>query len=115
MAGQTETPFSAPEPRLTFGLDWILLLTLVAATAAALVGYALFLPLITGELNAWLGRPAVSSEAGENRRAHIMFLLLCYAAPMILGLTVRLVHASGIAVGKRLEARAADDDDFRME
>lgn len=115
MTNQPESPFSAQQTRLTFGLDWILLLTLVAAATATLVGYALFLPSVTSELNAWLGKPAVSGDGDNNRRAHIVFLVLCYAAPMILGLAVRLVHSAGKWVALRLNAASADDENFRME
>lgn len=115
MVNQPESPFSPEQPRLTFGLDWILLLTLVAAATATLVGYALFLPSVTSEWNAWMGRPALPGEEDNNRRAHIIFLVLCYAAPMILGLAVRLVHSAGKWVAERLNARSAEDEDFRME
>ena len=101
--------------RLTFGTDWVLLLTVVAAATATLVGYALFLPAVTNEFNAWMGATTVPADDDGNRRAQIVFLMLCYAAPMILGLMARMVQLAGQKLARRLAARDEDDPQFRME
>lgn len=116
MAPRVESPFSAAlERRWTFGMDWVLLLTLVAATAATLVGYALFLPSVTNELNAWIGRSVPPGNEDQSRRAQIVFLMLCYAAPMLLGLVARLVQVAGRKLVNRLVVRDEEDPQFHMD
>ena len=118
MAPRVESPFSTgSERRWTFGMDWVLLLTLVAAASATLVGYALFLPSVTNEINAWIGRSVPPGDEDQSRRAQIVFLMLCYAAPMLLGLVARLVQIAGRQLANRLAAGDEDEDDpqFRMD
>jgi hypothetical protein len=96
-------------------MDWVLLLTLVAAATAMLAGYALFLPSVTTELNAWLGRTSAPVAEEASRRGQIVFLLLCYAAPMVLSLAARLVQVAARGLLSRLADREEDDPRFRME
>ena len=93
----------------------MLLLTVVAAATATLVGYALFLPAVTSEFNAWMGATTAPSNEDGNRRAQIVFLMLCYAAPMMLGLAARLVQLAGQTLAKRMASREDDNPEFRME
>lgn len=110
-----QSPFSPPPRKFTFGMDWMLLVMMVAAATALMFAYALFLPAVTSEFNAWLGRTVDLGEVGENRRAQIVFLMLCYSAPMILGLAARLIQIGGRMLAKRLEDKPGDDDEFSME
>jgi hypothetical protein len=80
-----------------------------------LTGYALFLPSVTSELNAWMGRVALSAEGDESRRGQVVFLILCYSGPMILGLVVRVVHLVAQKLIHLLSQPAEDDAEFRME
>ena len=96
-------------------MDWVLLLTLVAAATATLVGYAFFLPSVTSELNAWIGRSTPPSNEDDSRHAQIVFLLLCYSAPMILGLAARLVQLAVRKLALRWAVENEDDPRFRME
>ncbi len=113
---QTQSPFSTSERRsLTFGMDWLLLVTFVAAATALMLGYALFLPSVRAELNAWLGRPTEEGQLEDNRRMHIIFLMMCYSAPLVLGLVARLVHFGGRYLAERLQPADDDDSEFRME
>lgn len=116
MAPQPQSPFSAPPQRgFTFGVDWMLLLTVIMAAAAMLVGYALFLPSVTTELNAWLGRTVSPGDQDDNRRAQIVFLILCYSMPMILATAARSVQLAGRMVARLLAAEQKEDERFRME
>lgn len=116
MVAQPQSPFSPEPPRgLTFGVDWMLLLTVVMAATAMLVGYALFLPSVTTELNAWLGRTVPPGDQDENRRAQIVFLVLCYAMPMILAIAARGVQLLGRMIARRLASEDREDERFRME
>lgn len=115
MSPQPQSPFSSPPRRLTFGVDWMLLLTVVMAATAMLVGYALFLPSVTTELNAWLGRTVTPGDQDENRRAQIVFLILCYSMPMILAVAARGVQLVGRKLASRLAEGDQEDERFRME
>lgn len=114
-AQSPQSPFSPPPQKFTFGVDWILLVTMVAAATALMFTYALFLPSVTSELNAWMGRTVDLGEVGQNRRAQIVFLMLCYSAPMILGLTARLIHLGGRMLAKQMQDKPGSDDEFTME
>lgn len=111
----TQSPFSQPPKKFTFGMDWMLLVTMVSAATALMFAYALFLPSVTSEFNAWMGRTVDLGEVGENRRSQVIFLMLCYCAPMILGLTARLIHLGGQLLAKRLQDKPGSDDEFTME
>ena len=111
----TQSPFSPPPPKFTFGMDWILLVMVVVAGAALMFSYALFLPSVRSELDAWMGRTVDLGDVGENRRSQIIFLMLCYSAPMILGLAARLVQLGGRMLASRLEDKPGNDDEFTME
>ncbi len=93
----------------------MLLVTMVAAATALMFTYALFLPPVTSELFAWLGRTVDLGDVGKTRRSQIIFLMMCYSAPMILGLAARLVHLGGRMLAKRLEETSSEDDEFSME
>ena len=116
MAPQVESPFSTgSERRWTFGMDWVLLLTVVAAATATLIGYALFLPSVTSEINAWMGRSVPPGDGEQNRRDQIVFLMLCYAAPMFLAVAARVVQVVGRKLVSRMAAPIEDDAQFRMD
>ena len=112
---ETQSPFSPPPKKFTFGLDWMLMVMMVAAATALMFAYALLLPPVTSELNAWLGRTADLGEGGGTRRSQIVFLMLCYAAPMILGLVARLIQIAGRLLAKRMVEATEGDDEFSME
>ncbi len=111
------SPFLQAEPlRVKFGTIMMLLLMVVGAGAGVLIYYALQVPAITSELNAWLGRTNPVSDTASGREAHMHFLLVLYAAPLALGLFVYLLQF-GISW---FDARArsqdeSSDDAFRME
>ncbi|MGN6548128.1 MAG: hypothetical protein ACTHK7_24040 [Aureliella sp.] len=111
----TQSPFSPPPRGFTFGVDWMLLLMVVAAAGTALVGYALFLPSVTTELNAWLGRTVAPGDEDQNRFRQIVFLILCYSMPMILAAAARAVQLAGRKLASWLPREDQEDDRFRME
>jgi hypothetical protein len=41
--------------------------------------------------------------------------MLCYAAPMILGMAARLIQLAGRSLAKRMEDKSEGDDEFSME
>ena len=93
----------------------MLLVTAVAASAVLLVVYSLFLPSVTNEANAWLGRTVAPTALGDDRRAHVIFLVLCYSAPMTLALMTGIIQRLGRWVIARLFAADEVSDEFRMD
>lgn len=112
----TESPFMPTQPRFTVGISWMLLVTLVAAASSLLALRALTLPPVIAELSAWFGQTPDPGDNAANRRAQVIFLLLCYSAPLIIGLVTRIVHLSLKRVLARVDQRSQEDDEpFRME
>ena len=94
----------------------LLLLMVVSAGVALLIYYALRVPAITSELNAWLGRPDQIADRGESRRAQVTFALFLYTAPLALGLLVHLMHFAVNWLGKVTRPKAQSDEaEYRME
>jgi hypothetical protein len=112
-----DSPFLQAAPlKLGFGTVMLMLLTVVAAGAALLVWYALQVPAITSELNAWLGRPNPVVDTAEGRRAQVIFLLVVYSAPLALGIMVYMLHYFLAWLNRWSQTREdADDEPFRME
>ncbi|MFO1066827.1 MAG: hypothetical protein U0892_23455 [Pirellulales bacterium] len=116
MAEPTQSPFLEAKPKLQISLSWIFLVTIVAAATAGLTVSALMLPPVTAELYAWLGVNADAGNPAQTRRMQLGFLLLCYSAPLIVGLITRLLHLGAKRVAALMRAADGDDDDeFRME
>lgn len=112
------SPFMQTQPlRPSVNTLLILLLMVVAAGGSLLVYYALQVPAITSEWNAWLGRPDPVVDTPAGRAAQLKFLLVVYSAPLVLGLLVYGLHY----VLQLLEAwnasrqREEDDEQYRME
>ncbi len=111
------SPFMQTQPlRFSFSTIMIMLLTVVGAGVALLIFYALQVPAITSEFNAWLGRPNPVVDTGEGRAAQVKFLLVVYSAPLVLGLLVYLLHylLTLLDAWTRTEHDASDEP-FRME
>lgn len=113
----TSSPFmQSPPLRFSFSTIMIMLLMVVGAGIGLLIYYALQVPAITSEFNAWLGRPNPVVDTAEGRSAHVIFLLVVYSAPLALGMLVYLLHygLSLLDSWTRFRSRA-DDEPFRME
>lgn len=114
---KVDSPFLQAAPvTMGFGTVMIMLLTVVAAVVALLIWYALQVPAIASELNAWSGRPNPVSDTAEGRRAHVTFLLVVYSAPLALGIMVYVLNNVLAWINRRSQALdAVDDEAFRME
>ena len=113
----TESPFIKRQPiRLNFGTMLILLLMVVGAGISLLCFYALRVPAITQEINAWLGRPDAVVDRGAARQAQVTFALFVYSAPLALGILVYAIHFFVNTINRASSAvDRTDDDKFRME
>ena len=72
---------------------WMLLFSLVVCAAfSLLLMFAAHVPLISNAVNDFLGLPQTAKPDKPDRGAHLYFLLFCYASPLLLVLTVGLLH-----------------------
>lgn len=112
-----ESPFMKPQVvRLGFGTILMLLLMVVGAGVGLLIYYAMRVPAITSELNAWLGRPNPVADNAEGRAAQVTFILFVYTAPLGLGMLVYLMHFLVNWLDQRTRRyEEASDEAFRME
>ena len=101
--------------RLSFGTMMIMLLMVIGAGVGLLIYYAMRVPAITTELNAWLGRPDAVVDRGDARRAQVTFALCLYIAPLALGIFVYLVHFGVNWLNKLTAPEREADEQFRME
>ena len=114
---KVSSPFMQTQPmRFSFGMIMIMLLMVVGAGVALLIYYAIQVPAITSEFNAWLGRPNPVVDTAEGRAAQVKFLLVVYSAPLVLGLLVYLLHyVLAFFEAWTQTGRDANDEPFRME
>ncbi|MEO8268673.1 MAG: hypothetical protein ABI557_03070 [Aureliella sp.] len=114
---KVDSPFMQAAPvKLGFGTVMIMLLTVVGAGVGLLIWYALQVPAITSELNAWLGRPNPVVDTAAGRRAQVTFLLVVYSAPLALGILVYMLHYVLQWLNRWSQSREdSDDESFRME
>ena len=72
---------------------WMLLFSLVVCAAfSLLLMFAAHVPLISNAVNDFFGLPQTAKSGKPDRAAHLYFLLFCYASPLLLVLTVGLLH-----------------------
>ena len=101
--------------RLSFSSILILLLMVVFAGLGLLVYNAMNVPAITNELDAWLGRQSKTVNTADSREAQIVFVMFCYAAPLMLGILVHGLHQVINFFDRRLRQREREEDEaFRM-
>ena len=114
---QTESPFRKERGvRFGFGTMLMLLLMVVAAGIGILLFYAVRVPAITSEFNAWLGRPDAIVDREAAHKAQLQFALFVYTAPLGLGLLVHTMHYAVNWLDRVSRSSAPhEDDDFRME
>lgn len=115
---QTDSPFGSAAPvRLGWGTMMLMLLTVVGAGVGLLVYYALRVPALTSEVNAWLGRPDLVVDQAEGRRAQLVFALFVYTSPLALGIFVYVLHflLNWFDRQSRLRRQASSEEPFRME
>ena len=101
--------------RLSFSSILILLLMVVFAGLGLLIYNAMNVPAITNELDAWLGRQSKTVNSADSREAQIVFVMFCYAAPLMLGILVHALHQVINFFDRRMrERQRSEDEAFRM-
>jgi lysylphosphatidylglycerol synthetase-like protein (DUF2156 family) len=88
-----QSPFGQQKPfRISFSIMMLLMLMVVAVGASMLIVFALRVPAFSSDLRAYFGLPELPSDTESSRKAHLMFLLYLYSAPLGLGILVYMVH-----------------------
>lgn len=115
-AKSTESPFLKSGARgQTFEFTTLLLLTVVGAGIGLLILYASRVPILVTEAKAWIGQPSSSYNPASSRRSQVIFILVCYTAPLGLGLLVSLMHVGLNWLNQRWRQIDRDDERFKME
>lgn len=115
----SQTPAASPfqqraQVRLGFGTMVILLLMVVGAGVGLLIYYAMRVPAITSEVNAWLGRAPQPVDTQDARLVQLKFALFLYTAPLGLGMLVYFLHFAVNWIDRRLKS-PAENDEYRMD
>ena len=84
MVKLTQSPFAKVEKRsaFRFGLGTMLLIMIVFSLMSAGLFYAVRVPAVAREVDSILGK-SDSSASALDRRAQLIFILFCYAAPLL--------------------------------
>jgi uncharacterized iron-regulated membrane protein len=114
---QDKTPFQDRlPPRFQFRLGTLLVAMLVFSVMSACLLWASRLPLITQELNAWLGTLPSKNRDGSDRTTQLLFLLFCYAMPLLMATALSSILSIFRWVDKmRARLPKADDEQWKME
>ncbi len=88
----------------------------VSAGVGLLIYYALRVPAITSEINAWLGRPEAVVDRAEARKSQVIFAMFLYTSPLALGVFVYILHFLINWIDRATQGRRQEtDEEFRME
>jgi sterol desaturase/sphingolipid hydroxylase (fatty acid hydroxylase superfamily) len=112
---RTESPFLKEEPvRIKFSVLILLLLTVVGAGLSMLLLLALRVPALSTELRATMGLVEIPSDPESSRKAHIIFVIFLYTAPLGLGILVYLLHYF-LNWLNRISQTRKEPEEFRMD
>jgi sterol desaturase/sphingolipid hydroxylase (fatty acid hydroxylase superfamily) len=111
----TDSPFLQRQPvRLKFSVLMLLLFMVVAAGLSMLLFLAFQVPAFSSELRAMMGLVEVVTDTETSRKAHIVFVIFLYTAPLGLGIFVYLLHHAVNWLNKATES-TQEPEEFRME
>jgi hypothetical protein len=115
---KSDSPFaSVAKGGFHFKLSTMLVMIAIFAAVSATLIWASRLPIIHNDIHAILGtKPSVNSD-GTDRGTHLIFLLLCYSAPLGMACVIRLFMLFAIWLQSRVATIESDDRDdlYRME
>ena len=86
----------------------------VFSTTSAGFLWASRLPLITNELHAWMGTVPSKNKEGYDRWFQLLFLIFCYASPLLMVAILNLILACGRWF-ERITYRPTSPDDKQWE
>lgn len=79
-----------------------------------LLMFALRVPAFSSELRAFFGMPELPADTESSRKAHLVFLLYLYSAPLGLGILVYVIHLSANWLA-RISQPAKENPEFEMD
>lgn len=110
-----DSPFLKKQPvRLKFSILVMLLFMVVGAGVAMLFYLALRVPAFSSEARAYLGLTEIPTEPEFARRAHIIFVISLYTAPLGLAMVVYLLHHA-VNWFSRISEPGPEPEEFRMD
>jgi lysylphosphatidylglycerol synthetase-like protein (DUF2156 family) len=110
-----QSPFGQRKPiRISFSMMMLLMMMVVAVGATMLLVFALRVPAFSSELRAYVGMPELPADTASSRKAHLIFLLYLYSAPLGLGILVYIVHFAADWVS-RYSKPPKEDPEFEMD
>jgi hypothetical protein len=112
-----DSPFLDVRPStFQFSLGSMLIAMAVFSMMSACLLWASRLPLVTNELNSWMGTVPSTNRDGSDRATQLMCLLFCYSTPLLLAATLNLIVLAVRVVEKYSQRRAkAIDQQWEME
>ncbi|MDZ4852599.1 MAG: hypothetical protein SGI77_25195 [Pirellulaceae bacterium] len=114
---QDNSPFLTTKPRtFQFSLGTLLIAMAVFSTMSATLLWASRLPLITNELNAWMGTVPSTNRDGSDRGTQLMFLIFCYSSPLLMAACLNLILVAARAIQRQFYVKPlSDDKQWEME
>lgn len=105
-----------PERRFQFGLGTLLIAMSLCVVTSMFLVFASRLPLVTNEIHAWMGTVPSKNMDGSDRFTQLMFLLVCYSAPLTMTAVLYWLSAAVGALGRRDSTSFVDQEkEFEME
>ncbi|MCY2976336.1 MAG: hypothetical protein NTW52_16900 [Planctomycetota bacterium] len=84
-ASQPATPFAKSQSSgFQFSMGSLLVIMLLVSVMSASLLWASRLPMVTDEIHILLGTTPATNNDGTDRGAQLVFLLFCYAAPLLM-------------------------------
>ncbi len=107
MRGPGQSPFAQIDRNAgtRFSLRFLLLLMIVFSCAAAGLGYAVRIPAISEELNAWYGQTS-DGKGNSGRTAQVLFVFFVYSMPLFMAM---LIWSLSIILGWLKRFRSESD------
>lgn len=112
---QPDSPFLRRQPlKLRFSFLLLLLMMVVGAGIGMLLYLAVRVPAVSAELRSYFGLTEVVVDTEAARKAHIIFVIFLYTAPLGLGIFVYCLHHI-LNWLSRVTQPAEEPEEFRME
>jgi hypothetical protein len=114
---KSSSPFIEAQraPRFQFGVGTLFIaMTLFAVTSLFLM-FAARLPLVTNEIQAWMGTVPSTNMDGSDRKVQLAFVLLCCSAPLVVAAALNWVSLGVNAFIRSRASKPDDDKEWEME
>ncbi len=87
----------------------------LCVVASMCLVFASRLPLVTNEIHAWMGTVPSKNMDGSDRFTQLLFLLVCYSAPLLMTAILYWLSAALGILEKRTPVASEREKEFEME